>query len=171
MTTQMTCETKKRRWDNYRFTSWRELHIYSLRAILSPYLWRLICRCNWISCRNRGGILDVSRKFCRKISAALGFLSGVIAFLSSLIVTMTCLHISVPLCFNVNVSSFLLLLSFMILIAKSIVAPVVLRNGLPRMRGIWWQTSILSTMKSTGMKELPSLTGITSAIPTRHQIC
>jgi hypothetical protein len=28
MTTQMTCERKKK--DNYQFTSWRELHVYSL---------------------------------------------------------------------------------------------------------------------------------------------
>jgi hypothetical protein len=38
---------------------------------------------------NRGGILDASRKFHGNFSAALGFLSGVIAFLSGLIVTMT----------------------------------------------------------------------------------
>jgi hypothetical protein len=44
----------------------------------------------------------------------LGFLLGVIAFLSSLIVTMTWLHCSVPLGLNVNVYSFPLMLSFMI---------------------------------------------------------
>jgi hypothetical protein len=66
----------------------------------------------------------------------LGFLSGVIAFLYGLIVTMNCLHFLVPLGLNVDVSSFLLMLSFMILAATSIVAPVVLKNGLPRMSGI-----------------------------------
>jgi hypothetical protein len=74
--------------------------------------------------------------FIEKFSAALGYLSGVIAFLSSLIVTMTWLHCSAPLGLNVNVSSFPLILSFMILAATSIVAPAVLKNGLPRMSGI-----------------------------------
>jgi hypothetical protein len=71
-----------------------------------------------------------------KFLAALGFLLGVIAFLSGLIMTMTWLHFSVPLGLNVDVSSFLLMLSFMILVATSIVALVVLKNGLPRMSGI-----------------------------------
>jgi hypothetical protein len=71
-----------------------------------------------------------------KFLAALGFLLGVIAFLSGLIMTMTWLHFSVPLGLNVDVSSFLLVLSFMILVATSIVALVVLKNGLPRMSGI-----------------------------------
>jgi hypothetical protein len=75
-------------------------------------------------------------KFIEKFLTALGFLSGVIAFLSGLIVTMTWLHFSVPLGLNVGVSSFLLLLSFMILAATLIVAPVVLKNGHPRMSGI-----------------------------------
>jgi hypothetical protein len=74
--------------------------------------------------------------FVQKILAALGFLSGVIAFLSGLIVTMTWLHFLVPLGLNVDVSSLLLILSFMILAATSIVAPMVLKNGLPRMSGI-----------------------------------
>jgi hypothetical protein len=51
--------------------------------------------------------------FVEKSSAALDFLPGVIAFLSGLIVTMTWLHFSVPFGLNVNVSSFLLMLSFM----------------------------------------------------------
>jgi hypothetical protein len=42
--------------------------------------------------------------FIEKFLVALGFLSGVIAFLASLIVTMTWLHCSVPLGLNVNVS-------------------------------------------------------------------
>jgi hypothetical protein len=71
-----------------------------------------------------------------KFLAALGFLLGVIAFLSGLIMTMTWLHFSVPLGLNVDVSSFLLMLSFMILVATSIVVLVVLKNGLPRMSGI-----------------------------------
>jgi hypothetical protein len=74
--------------------------------------------------------------FVEKFSAALGFLSGVIAFLSGLIVTMTWLNFLVPLGLNVDVSSFVQMLSFMILAATSIVAPVVLKNGLQRMSGI-----------------------------------
>jgi hypothetical protein len=64
--------------------------------------------------------------FVENFSVVLGFLSSVLAFLSGLIVTMTWLHFLVPLGLNVNVSSFLLMLSFMILAATSIVAPVVL---------------------------------------------
>jgi hypothetical protein len=63
-----------------------------------------------------------------KFIAVLGILSGVIAFLSGLIVTMTWLHFLVPFGLNLNVSSFLLMLSFMILAATSIVALVVLKN-------------------------------------------
>jgi hypothetical protein len=80
--------------------------------------------------------LTRQENFVEKSSVALGFLSGVIAFLSNLIVTMTWLHCSVPLGLNVNVSSFPLMLSFMIPSATSIVAPAVLKNGLPRMSGI-----------------------------------
>jgi hypothetical protein len=74
--------------------------------------------------------------FIEKFSAALGFLSGVIAFLFGLIMTMIWLHFLVPLGLNVDLSCFLLLLSFMILAATSIMALVVLKNGLPRMSGI-----------------------------------
>jgi hypothetical protein len=35
---QMVEEGWKRKWDNFWFTSRRELHIYSPRAKLSPYL-------------------------------------------------------------------------------------------------------------------------------------
>jgi hypothetical protein len=70
--------------------------------------------------------------FIEKFSTALGFLSGVIAFLSSLIATMTWLYFLVPLGLNVNVSSFRLMLSFMILAATTIVAPVVLKNEVHR---------------------------------------
>jgi hypothetical protein len=80
--------------------------------------------------------LTRQENFVEKFSAALSFLSGVISFLSGLIMIMTWLHFSVPLGLNVNVSSFLLMLSFMILAATSIVASVVLKNGLPRMSGI-----------------------------------
>jgi hypothetical protein len=45
--------------------------------------------------------------FIEKLSAALGFLSGVIVFLSGPIMTMTWLHFLVPLGLNVDVSSFL----------------------------------------------------------------
>jgi hypothetical protein len=74
--------------------------------------------------------------FVEKSSAKLGFLLGVIAFLSSLIVTMTWLHCSVPLGLNVNVFFFPLILSFMIPATTSIVALAVLKNVLPRMSGI-----------------------------------
>jgi hypothetical protein len=43
--------------------------------------------------------------FVEKFSVVLGFLSGVIAFLSSLIVTITWLHCLAPLGLNVNVAS------------------------------------------------------------------
>jgi hypothetical protein len=66
--------------------------------------------------------------FVEKFLAMLGFLSGVIAFLSGSIVTLTWLHFLVPLGLNVDVSSFLLMLSFVILDAASIVALVVLNN-------------------------------------------
>jgi hypothetical protein len=74
--------------------------------------------------------------FVEKFSAALVFLSGVIAFLSGLIVTMTWLHFSIPLSLNVDVSYFLLMLSFMILAGTSIVAPMILKNDLLRISGI-----------------------------------
>jgi hypothetical protein len=74
MTTWMTCESLKR--DNYRFTSRWELHIYSPWARLSLYLWRLIYRCDWRSCRNRSVILDTLREFCRKILGYVGLLIG-----------------------------------------------------------------------------------------------
>jgi hypothetical protein len=76
------------------------------------------------------------KNFVEIFLTALGFLLGVIAFLSGLIVTMTWLHFLVTLVLNMDVSSFLLMLTFMILAATSIVAPVVLNNGLPRISGI-----------------------------------
>jgi hypothetical protein len=75
-------------------------------------------------------------KFGKKFSAALGFLSGVIAFCSGLIVTMTWLHYLVPLGLNVSVSSSPLMLSLMIPVTPSIMAPAVLKNGLPRIIGV-----------------------------------
>jgi hypothetical protein len=51
---KMVEEGWKRKWDNYRFTSPWELHVYS-PARMSPYLWRLIHRCDWRSCSNRRG--------------------------------------------------------------------------------------------------------------------
>jgi hypothetical protein len=72
--------------------------------------------------------LTRQENFVEKLLAALGFLLGVIAFRSGLIVTMTWLHDSVPFGLNVNVSSFPRMLSFMIPAATSIKAPVVLKN-------------------------------------------
>jgi hypothetical protein len=73
--------------------------------------------------------------FGGKISVALGFISGVISFRSGWIMTMTWLHCSVPLGLNVNVS-FPLILSSMIPAVTSIMAPVVLKNGLLRISGV-----------------------------------
>jgi hypothetical protein len=81
-------------------------------------------------------ILTQQENFSKKFSAALGFLSSVIALHSGLIVTMTSLHYLVLLGLNVNVSSFPLMLSLMIPVATSIVAPAVLKNGLPRISGV-----------------------------------
>jgi hypothetical protein len=75
--------------------------------------------------------------FVEKFLTALGFLSGVIASRSSLIVTMTWLHCSVLLGFNVNASSFPLMLSLMIPAATSIVALAVLKNDLPRISSVY----------------------------------
>jgi hypothetical protein len=108
--------------------------------------------------------------FIEKFSAALGFLSGVIAFLSGLIVTMTWLHFLVPLGLNVNVSYFFLMLSFMILVATSIVSPVVLKMDVCRQIPLILGRPFLNTPKSIGTKEFSILTGISSAVPTRSQI-
>jgi hypothetical protein len=98
--------------------------------------------------------------------AALGFLSSVIAFLFSLIVTMTWLHFLVPLGLNVDVSSFLLLLRFMILDATSIVALVVLKMDVYHQILLILGRPFLNTTKSIGTKEFPILIGISSAVST-----
>jgi hypothetical protein len=108
--------------------------------------------------------------FVEKFLAALGFLSVVIVFLSVLIVTMTWLHFLVPLGLNVNVSSFLLMLSFMILAATSIVALVVLKMDVYHQIPLILGRPFLNTTKFIGMKEFLNLTGISSAVPTRSQI-
>jgi hypothetical protein len=74
--------------------------------------------------------------FSEKFLVALDFLSGVKAFRSGLIMTITWLHYSVPLGLNVNVSSFPLIFSLLILAATSIMAPAVLKNGLPTISGV-----------------------------------
>jgi hypothetical protein len=109
-------------------------------------------------------------KFMENFLAVLGFLSGAIAFLSGLSMTMTWLHFVVPLGLNVNVSSFLLMLSFMILAATSIVAPVVFKMDVYRQIPLILGRPFLNTTKSTGTKELPILTRISSAVPTGSQI-
>jgi hypothetical protein len=162
--------TNKRKWDNYQFISRWELHVYSPRARLSPYLWRLICRCDWRSCLNWRGILDASRKFRREILGCAGHLIGCHNIPLRSDRDHDLVALSVLLGLNVDVSSFVLKLSFMILAATWIVVVVVLKNGLTRMSGIWWQTSILSTTKSTGTKEFLILIGIPSAIRTGHWI-
>jgi hypothetical protein len=114
--------------------------------------------------------LTCPENFIEKILVALGFLSGVIAFLSGPIVTMTWLHFLVPLGLNVNVSSFLLMLRFMILAATSIVAPVVLKIDVCHQIPLILGRPILNTTKSTGMKEFPILTEISSTVPTGSRI-
>jgi hypothetical protein len=108
--------------------------------------------------------------FSKNLLTTLVFLSGVIAFRSSLIMTMTWLHCLVPLGLNVNVSSFPMMSSLMILAITSIVALAVVKNGLPRINGVRQQTSISSAMKSMGMKEFLILTRISSTIPIGCQI-
>jgi hypothetical protein len=108
--------------------------------------------------------------FVEKFLAALGFLSGVVTFLSGLIVTMTWLHFLVPLGLNGNVSSFLLMLSFMILAATSIVALVVLKIDVCHQIPLILGRPFLNSMKSTGTKEFLILTGISFAVPTGSQI-
>jgi hypothetical protein len=90
--------------------------------------------------------------FIEKFLAALGFLSCVIASLSVLIVNMTWLHFLVPLGLNVNVSSFLLMLSFMILAATSVVALVVLKMDVYHQIPLILGRPFLNTMKLIGMK-------------------
>jgi hypothetical protein len=108
--------------------------------------------------------------FIEKFLVALGFLPGVIAFLSGLTMTMTWLHFLVPLGLNVDVSSFLLILSFMILAATSIVAPVVLKMDVCRQIPPILGRPFMNTTKSTGTKEFLILTGISSVVPTGSQI-
>jgi hypothetical protein len=74
--------------------------------------------------------------FIEKFLAMMGFISGVMTSPSGPSVNLTLWHCSVPFGLNVNVSSFPLMLSFMIPAATSIVAPTVLRNGLQRVSGI-----------------------------------
>jgi hypothetical protein len=93
-------------WDNYRFIlPMRASHFRSVRKTVSitEDLGRW---CDWKTCRSRCGILEASRKFCRKILDYDGLLIGC--------------H-SIPL-----------MLSSMIWAATSIVAPAVLKNGLSR---------------------------------------
>jgi hypothetical protein len=110
--------------------------------------------------------------FVEKFLVVLGFLSGVITFLSGLIVTMTMtlLRFLVPLGLNMNVSSFLLMLSFMILAATSIVAPVVPKMDVCRQILLILRRPFLNTMKSIGTKEFLILTGISSVVPTVSRI-
>jgi hypothetical protein len=108
--------------------------------------------------------------FIEKFLAVLGFLLGVMVSLSGPSVNLTWWHYLVPFGLNVNVSSFPLMLSFIIQAATSIMAMTVLRNGLPRMSGIRQQTSISSTIKCTGMKELLIFTRTSSAIPIGRRI-
>jgi hypothetical protein len=108
--------------------------------------------------------------FIEKFLATLGFLLGVIVFLSALIVTITWLQFLVPLGLNVNVSSFLLMLSFRILATTSIVAQVVLKMDVCHQIHLILGRLFLNTMKSTCKKEFSILTGISSVDPTGSRI-
>jgi predicted ferric reductase len=114
--------------------------------------------------------LTCRENFIEKFLAALAFLSGVIVFLSGLTVIMTWLHFLVPLGSNVTDSSFLLMLSCMILVATSIVASVVLKMDVCRQIPLILRRSFLNTTKSTGTNEFPILTGISSMVPAGSQI-
>jgi hypothetical protein len=114
--------------------------------------------------------LTCPKNFIEKFLTVLGFLSGVIAFLSGLIVTMTWLHLLVPLGLNVNVSSFLLMLSFKMLAATLIMAPVEPKMDVCRQIPLIFGRPFLNTMKSTGTKEFLILTGISSVVPTGSRI-
>jgi hypothetical protein len=76
----------------------------------------------------------------------------------------------VPLGLNVNVSSFPLMLSFMILAATSIMAPVLLKMDVYRQIPLILGRPFLNTTKSTGIKEFLILTKISFMVPTRSRI-
>jgi hypothetical protein len=111
----------------------------------------------------------VSRKFHRKI---LGY-AGLLIRCHSIPLWSDCDHdlvaLLVPLGLNVNVSSFLLKLSFMILAATSIVAPVVLKMDVCRQIPLILGRPFLNTTKSTCMKEFLILTGISFVVPSTSQ--
>jgi hypothetical protein len=87
--------------------------------------------------------------FVEKFLDALGFLSSVIAFFFGLIVTMTWLHFLVPLGLNGSSGT---------------------QDGCLSSDTTHSWRPILNTMKSTGTKEFPIHTGISSAVPTGNQI-
>ena len=66
-----------------------------------------------------------------------------------------------------NLSFCPLMLSWITPTAASMCAVVILKNGLPNMRGIMVSTSILRMTKSTGTKKFRIFTGISLAIPAR----
>jgi hypothetical protein len=110
--------------------------------------------------------LTRQENFVEKFLAMLGFLLGAIAFLSGLIVTMTWLHFLVPMGLNVNVCSFLLMLSFIMLAATSIMALVVFKMDVCHQIPLILGRPFLNTTKSIGPKEFPILNGISSVVPT-----
>jgi hypothetical protein len=69
-----------------------------------------------------------------------------------------------------NASSFLLMLSFMILAATSIVAPVVLKIDVCRQIPLILGRPFLNTTKSMGMNEFLIHTGISSMVSIGSQI-
>jgi hypothetical protein len=63
-------------WGNYHFIlTARASHFISVSKTISiPE--DLSHRCDWRTCHNRHGILDASRKYCRKILGCTGLLIG-----------------------------------------------------------------------------------------------
>jgi hypothetical protein len=121
--------------DNYQF-------IHPARASHFRYVSKTISipedlgrRCYWRTYRSRRGILDTSRKFQRRFLDCVGLLIRC----HSIPLWSDHDHDLVALFGTLGfeyVSSFPLMLSLMIPAATSIVAPTVLKNGLPRISGV-----------------------------------
>jgi hypothetical protein len=71
---------------------------------------------------------------------------------------------------NVNVSSFPLMLSFMIPAATSIMDPMLLKMDVCHQIPLILGRPFLNTTKTIGTKEFPILTEISSAVPTGSRI-
>jgi hypothetical protein len=76
-----------------------------------------------------------------------------------------CEHYSIS-SLEANLAFCPLILSWISPAPTSMCAFAVLKNGLPKMRGLLVSTSMSRTLKSTGMKKFRIFTKIFSAIPT-----